>query len=50
MKVVKRIRFSDEAIQLHRDYYPGISFQKFVEICVENERNRVMKKRIRPPF
>ena len=49
-KVVKRLRFTEDIINFHRDYFSDISFQRFVENAVENEIRRKKKKRLIKPF
>lgn len=50
MKKVKRIRISQEQEDFYRAYFSDISFQKFFELCVDNEIRRKQKKRLRCPF
>jgi hypothetical protein len=51
MKKVKRLRIKEEYEKFYRDYLKGkISFQRWVDLCIENEIRRQQKKRLRMPF
>jgi len=49
-KVVRRIRFDRNLIDTCREYFPGTTLQRLVELALENEIQRKRKKRTKIPF
>jgi hypothetical protein len=47
---IRRIRITEKQLEAYRAYYPDISFQKFVDMAIDNEIRRKQKKRLRSPF
>jgi post-segregation antitoxin (ccd killing protein) len=49
-KVVRRVRIKEILLDQCRAYYPDISIDNLINICIENEIRRKRKKRLRIPF
>jgi post-segregation antitoxin (ccd killing protein) len=47
---VRRIRISEKQLEAYRAYFCDISFQKFVDMAIDNEIRRKQKKRLRLLF
>jgi predicted DNA binding CopG/RHH family protein len=49
-KTVKRIRIPEKVIDHYRKKYEGLSFQKFVEIALDNQVLRDCHQKTKIPF
>ena len=49
-KQVKRIRIDDSIMDHYRKIYSGISFQRFIELALENQILRDQHKKLKTPF